>query len=69
MENNSEQLNNGQTQEIKVEERNPVIGFFEDNKKWFVIGGCFLAGVLLGGAGTMMINKESSESETDEPEA
>lgn len=65
--NDENKTNEGQVNEQAIEQRNPVIGFFEDNKKWFIIGGCLLAGVLLGGAGTMMVNKaKSSGSENEE---
>ena len=49
----------------------PVGGFnkfVDDNKKWIIIGGCFLAGLALGGAGTMIANKGRSEREADEVE-
>ena len=64
--NDEKKTNEGQVNEQAIEQRNPVIEFFEDNKKWFIIGACFLLGVATGGIGTMMVNKASSGIENEE---
>ena len=47
---------------------NPVVGFFEANKKWFIIGGCILGGILLGGGGAMVLNEAKKREQRDNDE-
>ena len=53
---------------IERKDENPVAAFFEANKKWFIIGGCFLGGILLGGAGMMVMKKAGEENDAIEEE-